>query len=127
MQGGIAGTAVLVERPPPSKHLTDEQQQVWHEVLDDLPADWFRPSNLAFLEAYCRHVVASRRIAWLIQVEENSNTFNPLNYDLLLRMQERETRALTTVGTKMRLTQQSLVAHDKVKPRQTPGKKPWQE
>ena len=31
------------------------------------------------------------------------------DYDRLLKMQERETRAITTLATKMRLTQQSTI------------------
>ena len=127
VQSGVAGTAMLVERAPPPEHLTPEQAQVWREVLDDLPADWFRPSNLPLLEPYCRHVVASRRVAQLIELEEKSDAFDPESYNRLLRMQDRETRALATMGTKLRLTQQSLKHQDAVKPRQAPGRKPWQE
>jgi hypothetical protein len=118
---------MLIERAPPPDHLTDEQARVWREVLDDLPADWFRGSNLPLLETYCRHIVAARRIAQLIELEEKSDAFDPANYDLLLRMQDRETRALATMGTKLRLTQQSILHKDAKKPRQPPGKKPWQE
>src|SRR5215213_11659691 len=113
---------LVIQRPLPPDYLTSEQREVWRKVLDDLPADWFRDSNLDLLASYCRHVIASRRVAQLIEIEEKSDAFSPSNYDLLLRMQNRESRALATMGTKLRLTQQALVARDKTKPRQTPGK-----
>jgi len=127
LQGGIKEMTLVIQRPLPPDYLTSEQREVWRKVLDDLPADWFRDSNLDLLASYCRHVIASRRVAQLIEIEEKSDAFSPSNYDLLLRMQNRESRALATMGTKLRLTQQALVARDKTKPRQTPGKKPWQE
>ena len=119
--GGISA----LKRPDPPRELTSEQANVWREVLDDLPSDWFRPSNLALLETYCRHVVASRRIAQLIEAEEQSDGFTLERYDFLLRMQEREGRALSSLATCMRLTQQAMFDEKKRKP-QTSGKKPWE-
>jgi hypothetical protein len=120
-----SGGILTIRRPDPPRELTSEQTNVWREVLDDLPADWFRPSNLALLEAYCRHVVASRRVAQLIEAEEQSDGFTLERYDFLLRVQEREGRALSSLATRMRLTQQATFDEKKRKP-QTLGKKPWE-
>jgi hypothetical protein len=119
--GGISA----LKRPDPLQELTSEQANVWRDVVEDLPADWFRPSNHALLVQHCRHVVAARRVAQLIEVEEQSDKFSLERYDFLLRVQEREGRALSSLATRMRLTQQAMLDEKKRKP-QTSGKKPWE-
>ena len=57
--------------------------------------------------------------------EEQSDGFTLERYDFLLRMQEREGRALSSLATHMRLTQQAMFDEKKRKP-QTSGKKPWE-
>ena len=47
-----------------------------------------------------------------------------VSLDRLLKMQERESRAIATLATKMRLSQQST--YDKSKRKPLMGKKPWQ-
>jgi hypothetical protein len=94
-------------------------------VVEDLPADWFGPSNHDLLVQHVRHVVAARRVAQLIEAEEQSDGFTLERYDLLLRMHEREGRALSSLATRMRLTQQATIDEKKRKP-QTSGKKPWE-
>ena len=121
---GLGGISAI-KRPDPPLEVTGEQADVWRDVVEDLPADWFRPSNHALLAQYCRHVVASRRVAQLIEAEEQSNWFTLERYDFVLRMQEREGRALSSLATRMRLTQQAMFDEKKRKP-QTSGKKPWE-
>jgi hypothetical protein len=119
--GGISA----LKWPDPPRELTSEQADVWRNVVEDLPADWFRPHNAALPVQYVRHIVASRRVAELIEAEEQSGGFNLERYDFLLRMQEREGRALSSLATRMRLTQQATFDEKKRKP-QTSGKKPWE-
>lgn len=45
--------------------------------------------------------------------------------DRLLKMQERESRVITTLATKMRISQQST--YDKSKKKPLAGKKPWED
>ena len=119
--GGIA----TIRRPDPPRKLTDEQSEEWRAVVNRLPADWFPRETHGLLAHYCRHVVAARRVAQLIEVEEQSDKFSLERYDSLLRMQEREGRALSSLATRMRLTQQATLDERKRKP-QTSGKKPWE-
>jgi hypothetical protein len=105
--------------------MPQEQKDVWRHIVDDLPADWFRPSNHALLVQYVRHIVASRRIAQLIELEEASESFSVDTYAQLLAIQEREGRVMSSLATKMRLTQQAMFDDKKRKP-QTSGKKPWE-
>lgn len=103
--------------------LTPEQKSEWVAVTNRLPADWFQRENLPLLSQYCRHVVAARRVASLIEECEQGDSFDIEHYDRLLKMQEREGRALSALATRMRITQQST--YDKSKKRPTVSRKPW--
>jgi hypothetical protein len=77
--------------------------------VNRLPAEWFPRETHAMLAAFCRHVVAARHIAQLIVAAEQRRKLNLNEYSKLLRMQEREGRAITSLATKMRISQQSTV------------------
>lgn len=114
-----------VERPPPPPELTDEQAAEWLAVVNRLPADWFPRETHGMLAQYCRHVVAARRVAQLIATQEASDDFDVEAYDRLLKMQEREGRALSSLATRMRVSQQSTYVPHKKKPG-TASRKPWE-
>lgn len=94
-------------------------------MVNRMPADWFPRETHALLTQYCRHVVRSRRIAQLIAACEASEDLDLEQYDKLLKMQEREGRAISSLATRMRITQQATVRAEKArKPSQV--KKPWE-
>ena len=86
------------------------------------------------LEAYCKHVSALRVLSDLV------DTFDPEwlkrddgleRYTKLLAAREREGRALSSLGTRLRLTPQSRYRADKAataaaKPQWTDGVAPWE-
>jgi hypothetical protein len=113
-----------VRRPNPPPELTDEQATEWRAMVNRLSAEWFPRETHGMLTAYCRHVVSARRVAQLIQAHEAGEEFDVDDYDRLLRMQEREGRALSSLATRMRITQQTTYDKSKKKPLQ--GKKPWE-
>lgn len=112
-----------VRRPTPPAELTDEQAQEWRAVVNRLPADWFPRETHPMLAAYCRHIVALRRIGQLIEHIESQKDIDLEAYDRLLKMQERESRAMSSLATRMRLTQQSTYDPKKKKP--LAAKRPW--
>lgn len=115
-----------VHRPEPPSELTDEQSSEWREIVNRLPADWFPRETHGMLAQYCRHVVASRRVAQLIADAEVGESLDIESYDRLLKMQEREGRALSSLATRMRISQQAI--YDKKKTKQTiVGRKPWED
>jgi len=89
-----------------------------------MPADWFRREHWPLLTAFCRHVVTHRRVEQLIQREEASKRFKLESYDRLLKMRDRESRAIASLAVKMRLTQSSQL--DRKKPRGAAAAKPWE-
>jgi hypothetical protein len=126
------GQVSVVQRPKPPAGMPESQCVYWRVVVDSMPADWFRPEQLPLLVQYCRHNVAADRIALMIEEgERRMLSSEPADFDLdivsldrLLKMQERESRAIATLATKMRLSQQST--YDKSKRKPLMGKKPWQ-
>lgn len=113
-----------VRRPEPPHDLTDEQAEEWRAVVNRLPADWFPRETHGMLAQYCRHVVAARRVAQLIAAIEKSDGFDIEEYDRLLKMQEREGRALSSLATRMRISQQAT--YDKTKKKPPAARKPWE-
>ena len=112
-----------IKRPQAPDELTNEQAEEWRAVVDRLPADWFPRETHALLVQYCRHVIASRRIAQLIAVAESGETFDLAEYDRLCNMMQRESRVIASLATKMRLSQQTKF--DKEKKRSVKPNKPW--
>lgn len=105
-----------VTRPEPPADFTDGEAGVWLSVTNSLAADYFPPGTYDTLAAFCRHVVASRRIAELIRLADEDGETTVKDYERLLRMQERESRIIASLATKMRLTQQSTYDKKKAKP-----------
>jgi hypothetical protein len=118
------GGVQVITRPKPPEELTSEQSDEWVAVVNRLPAEWFQRETHGMLAQYCRHVVASRRVAELIATVESSGEMDIEQYDRLLKMQEREGRALSSLATRMRLSQQTTFDKSKKKP--ISAKKLWE-
>jgi hypothetical protein len=88
-------------------------------------ADWFTNATMPLLAQYCRHTIHAKRIAELIEHTINSSDVMPWveEYDKLLRLQERESKAMMLLARSMRLTQQTS-RHDKSRKTQ-PLRGPW--
>jgi hypothetical protein len=41
--------------------MSTEAKRIWSAIVDDRPADWFRPGNLLLLEQLCEVMVAQRK------------------------------------------------------------------
>jgi chaperone required for assembly of F1-ATPase len=114
-----------VARPDAPYDLTDEQTEEWLAVVNRMPADWFPRETHGMLAQYCRHVVAARRVAQLISKAEKQKALDVEAYDRLLKMQEREGRAISSLATRMRISQQATVRAEQArKPKQVD--KPWE-
>lgn len=120
----VAQGVEVIPRANPPDELTDEQAHEWRSVVNRLPAEWFPRETHGMLAQYCRHVVAARRVAQLISAAEAEESLDIENYDRLLKMQEREGRALSSLATRMRISQQTTYDPKKKKP--TSAKRPWE-
>jgi hypothetical protein len=128
MEVANANPLETIARPDAPYDLTDEQTEEWWAVVNRLPAEWFPRETHGVLSQYCRHVVAARRVAQLITACEagdgEGGDLDLAKYDMLLRMQEREGRALSSLATRLRITQQATMSEKAKKPSQ--AKRPWE-
>lgn len=128
---GIDAT-VSVPRLPAPMHMSEAEQGVWLEVVSDQPADTFTATHAPLLELYCRHIVQARVLAdelanfdraWLADDDGLKR------YDRLLGMAERESRAASSLATRLRITRQA-VEHPTTVGRglakNTKSRKPWE-
>jgi len=121
----LAADVSAVQRPDAPYDLTDEQADEWRAIVNRMPADWFPRETWPLLAQHCRHVVNSRRVAQLIEAAEKAAQLDVEGYDRLLKMQERESRCIASLATRMRISQQAT--YDKSKKKGSGGfQKPWE-
>lgn len=116
-----------IERPKAPDNLTIEQAHEWRCIVNRMPADWFPRETHGLLSSYCRHVVSSQMIAGLIEdlLRGDRQSENWLDdYEKLLKMQDRETRGLSALATRMRTSQQGT--YNQNKKTGSNVKKPWE-
>lgn len=116
----------VVHRPDAPYDLTDEQAIEWRAIVNRMPADWFPRETHGLLAQYCRHVVAARRTAQLVERCEQAENLDVDQYDKLLKIQEREGRAISSLATRMRLTQQTTLDKTKKKGKAGLMAPPWE-
>lgn len=114
-----------VDRLSAPHDLTDEETEVWVAVTDSWPADWFTPATAPLLTQYCRHAIRARQIAELIEKATSDPELSIKDFDRLLKMQERESRSISSLATKMRISQQSTTNHRGNQKAQA-HRKPWE-
>lgn len=107
-----------MERHPPAPGMTKEQKHEWLTLVNEYAAEQFPVGLLPLLEAYCRHRVALRHVGELIADIEDEKSLNIPAYDKLLKMQERESRALASLGVRLGLARHTA----KDAPKKAPGR-----
>ena len=114
----------------PPTDLSAEQADVWASVVVTKPADWFDAGSVPLLAAYCRAVVESRKVAFLVE----SMTAEMLllddglkRYKDLRRLQAELSGEVNTLARAMRLTQQAKYRADaaSVADGKAKGARPW--
>jgi hypothetical protein len=102
-------TVLAIPRAQAPDELNDEEAAEWRAVTNRMPADYFGREHYPTLVQLCRHTIAARRIAQLIEQHLGGEEINPLVYIKLLRAQKEETTAIVLCERTMRLTHQSNV------------------
>jgi len=85
--------------------LTTDQAARWLAVVQSKPVDWFGPDSAPLLKEYVRAEAMCDLLA--LQIEAEIAGGEPGNLKALLDMRDKESKRLTSVATKLRLTQQS--------------------
>lgn len=118
-------------RLQPPLSMSDAEMSVWNEVVNDHPATAFTSMHAPILEMYCRHVVNGRILAdELLNFDKSwlADDDGLKRYDKLLSMSERESRAASSLATRLRITRQAIdhgTAGNMIK-NQARAKKPWE-
>ena len=104
----VAGTDID-GRPEPPSDMTEFQRQVWKRTVANEAAEVFRTAALQqLLKEYCRHVETADRLSKQVDLYTAEGSNHSLqDVDTLLRIRDRETKALADKATKLRLTNQS--------------------
>lgn len=115
-KSGASFSVIYVERrfrPNAPAELSEEQREDWRTIVRAMPPGWFAPESHGLLIALCRHISNSRRIATLVAAElANDPQINVANYDRLLRMQARQSSAIASLSTKLKLAQSTRIRAD---------------
>jgi len=113
-------------RPPPLDGLNKAQADEWLAIVNRMPADWFPRETHQLLAQYCRHSVSAQMLSKRIDKMELAKEMDFDAYEKLLKMREREGRAMSSLATRMRISQQAT--YDKTKSRQSAKEadKPWE-
>jgi hypothetical protein len=113
----------LHPRPEPPYGLPPAASALWQRIVNEQPADYFRVATLPLLSAYCLHACTLDQLAKLIA--ETDPEVDLSRFDQLLRMRKRESAALASLSTKLRLAQsQRFDSRKKLEPR--PWVPPWE-
>lgn len=112
-------------------HITDAEREIWLSVVNDQPANAFTVTHAPLLEMYCRHIINGRILSDEILNFDRSwlaSDDGLKRYDKLLAMSERESRAASSLATRLRITRQAIdqqtVARSMINAPST--KKPWE-
>jgi hypothetical protein len=112
-------------RPDPPAALTAEEAEEWRAIVGRMPADWFPRETHPLLAAYCGHAVAARRLALAARRLERARKFDLDQYERVSKLLGRETQLLSSLATRMRLTQHS--SYDRKKAKGPSAPPPWED
>ena len=115
------------ERPEPPADLTVEQAATWRAVVGARPAAFFGADTTPLLAAYTRHTASARVLADALEAigwDAPAERLAPL-----LRLRDREVKAMLAVARVLRLTQQATMTPQAAATRHnavsSTGARPW--
>lgn len=111
---------------PAPKELSPAEARLWEETVASKPADWFGPDNYPLLKEYCRAAVMCDTLAR--QARAAVRKKDAATIKLVLDMRDKEAKRAASLGTKLRLTQQSKYTPQAAATadRRVKGGRPWQ-
>jgi len=121
----IATVSIPTRIDPPSD-LSARQKELWRDVMNTKPPEWFEDDTYPLLRAYVTHVDTYERLSQEIQTYDLSDPA----VDRLIKLQDLQGRAMGNLAVKMRLTQQSRYtpkAAATANKKAASGKKPWEK
>lgn len=127
----LAASISTTQRLSAPLHISDAERAVWIEVVNDQPATSFTPTHSPLLELYCRHITQARILAdELVNFDRAwmADDDGLKRYDRLLAMSERESRAASSLATRLRITRQAIDQQTVARSlnNQSKARKPWE-
>lgn len=102
-------------RIEPTSELTPEQVLIWNEIVDSLPADFFRPADRPLLAAFCKarsfyNLAAGEMETYGITIEQDNGKrlANPAHQILVT-----QASAMAQLSVKLRLSPSSRISEKK--------------
>ena len=90
-------------RPEPPEHLSEAARKHWRTIVAAKPSTYFDAPNQVLLECLCEHIAQSDWIAQQINALDPSVPKHFPQLRALLMMGHRQTVAITSLMTKLRL------------------------
>lgn len=128
----VASAPLRFERPGAPAALSEAQADLWFEIVNRMPADWFSAENLPLLEQYVVAVDTHQRIARALKEFKDewlADEDGLRRFARLTEIQGRQAKLCKDLATSMRLTQQSSYTHKSASTAKSggaAGKKPWE-
>jgi hypothetical protein len=97
----VVPVTALPTRLDPPEDFPLAESEIWKAVVATKPVDWFDQDSAPLLAEYCRAKVMCDRLAARIDLASNEELKD------LLKLRDMEAKRLTSIGVKLRLTQQS--------------------
>lgn len=98
----------LGRRASPPHTLSDRQRALWVQIVAAKPADWFPPETHPMLAALVAHIETFELLEREFRGLDRVDTLERVSWlDRLSRLRDRESRAIATLSTKLRLTNQA--------------------
>jgi hypothetical protein len=98
----------LGSKASPPHALSERQRALWLQIVKSKPAEWFGPETHPMLAALVAHVETFELLEREFRGLEKVDTADRLAWlDRLSKLRDRESRAIATLSTKLRLTNQS--------------------
>ena len=120
----------LDARPESWPNLVPPEAELWRNVVQSLPADWFRPADLPILAAYCQaaaqHQEAGKQLAKSSLLL--TDRFGKFYRNPLLAIQHQAALRMAALAVKLRLcpsTRYGARSAASAMKSTSEGKKPW--
>jgi phage terminase small subunit len=88
-------------KPEAPEHLTEEQREVWSDIVESMRPGSFVPSTFPLLELYCVHVCRARFIE--AQLRQTDIGKELKSYKTWAAMARNKSAVLCSLATKLRL------------------------
>src|SRR5262252_1674193 len=95
-------------RIEPLEELSEREKQIWNEIIDGQPAHHFTPASAFLLRSLVAHIANDELICRQMK-KERENCITKRLGELTI-MHERESRAISNIQGKLRLTPRSYTS-----------------